>query len=237
MFSIKKLAFAVVTGLAALSSQAAGTRAEVIHWWTSGGESAAIKELAKAYTAAGGEWVDTAVAGGEQARSAAINRMVGNNAPTAAQFNTSKQFRDLIDEGMLNNIDEIASKQNWDAMLPKAIVDTIKVKDHYYAVPVNIHNPAWAWYSKDAFAKAGIAGEPKSIEELFAALDKARTLINPDERCALYREMNNRIVQEDAARVPLFSLDHAYDVQPRVKNFVVPWNGWSDMSYYKMEVE
>ena len=37
MFSIKKLAFAVVTGLAALSSQAAGTRAEVIHWWTSGG--------------------------------------------------------------------------------------------------------------------------------------------------------------------------------------------------------
>ena len=174
MFSIKKLAFAVVTGLAALSSQAAGTRAEVIHWWTSGGESAAIKELAKAYTAAGGEWVDTAVAGGEQARSAAINRMVGNNAPTAAQFNTSKQFRDLIDEGMLNNIDEIASKQNWDAMLPKAIVDTIKVKDHYYAVPVNIHNPAWAWYSKDAFAKAGIAGEPKSIEELFAALDKLK---------------------------------------------------------------
>ena len=99
MFSIKKLAFAVVTGLAALSSQAAGTRAEVIHWWTSGGESAAIKELAKAYTAAGGEWVDTAVAGGEQARSAAINRMVGNNAPTAAQFNTSKQFLDIVAQG------------------------------------------------------------------------------------------------------------------------------------------
>jgi peptide/nickel transport system substrate-binding protein/oligopeptide transport system substrate-binding protein len=35
----------------------------------------------------------------------------------------------------------------------------------------------------------------------------------------------------------LFSLDHNYVVQPRVKNFVVPWNGWSDMSYYKVDVE
>jgi len=26
-------------------------------------------------------------------------------------------------------------------------------------------------------------------------------------------------------------------VQPRVKNFVVPWNGWSDMNYFNVEVE
>ena len=174
MFSVKKLAVVVLAGCAAMSAQAAGTRAEVIHWWTSGGESAAIKEIATAYTAAGGEWADSAVAGGEQARSTAINRMVGNNAPTAAQFNNSKQFRDLIDEGMLNDIDDIAVKQNWDAMLPQAIVDTIKVNGHYYAVPVNIHNPSWIWYSKAAFAKAGIASEPKSMDELFASLDKLK---------------------------------------------------------------
>lgn len=71
---------------------------------------------------------------------------------------------------------------------------------------------------------------------VFAALDKARGMTDPEARCALYREMGERIVQQDAAWVPLFSLDHSYVVQPRVKNFVVPWNGWSDMSYYKMEV-
>lgn len=174
MFSVKKLVVGILAGCAAWSAHAAGTRAEVIHWWTSGGESAAIRELAKAYTAAGGEWVDSAIAGGEQARSAAINRMVGNNAPTAAQFNTSKQFRDLIDEGMLNDLDAVAAQQNWDAMLPKAIVDTIKVNGHYYAVPVNIHNPSWFWYSKAAFAKAGVSGEPKSMDEFFTALDKVK---------------------------------------------------------------
>ena len=157
-----------------MSAQAAGTKAEVIHWWTSGGESAAIKELANAYNAAGGEWVDSAVAGGEQARSTAINRMVGNNAPTAAQFNTSKQFFDLIEGDMLNNVDDVAAKGNWDKVLPTPIINTIKYKGHYFAVPVNIHNPAWIWYSKAAFAKAGVTSEPKTMDELFAALDKVK---------------------------------------------------------------
>jgi len=174
MVSIKKIAAVVFFGCAAMSAQAAGTKAEVIHWWTSGGESAAIKELANAYNAAGGEWVDSAVAGGEQARSTAINRMVGNNAPTAAQFNTSKQFFDLIEGGMLNNVDDVAAKGNWDTVLPTPIINTIKYKGHYFAVPVNIHNPAWIWYSKAAFAKAGVTSEPKTMDELFAALDKVK---------------------------------------------------------------
>ena len=174
MFSIKKLAFVVLAGCAAMSASAAGTKAEVMHWWTSAGESAAIKEIADAYNAAGGEWVDSAVAGGDQARAAAINRMVGGNPPTAAQFNTSKQFTDLITEGMLNNLDEIATKQNWDAMLPKAIIDVVKVDGHYYAAPVNIHNSAWFWYSKPALAKAGVTSEPKTLDEFFAALDKLK---------------------------------------------------------------
>jgi glucose/mannose transport system substrate-binding protein len=174
MVSIKKIAAVVFFGCAAMSAQAAGTKAEVIHWWTSGGESAAIKELANAYNAAGGEWVDSAVAGGEQARSTAINRMVGNNAPTAAQFNTSKQFFDLIEGDMLNNVDDVAAKGNWDTVLPTPIINTIKYKGHYFAVPVNIHNPAWIWYSKAAFAKAGVTSEPKTMDELFAALDKVK---------------------------------------------------------------
>jgi len=89
------------------------------------------------------------------------------------------------------------------------------------------------------FSKSGTAvrGYNNNDAEVFAALDKARTMTNAADRCALYRKMTDRIVQDDAAWVPLFSLDHTYVVQPRVKNFVVPWNGWSDMSYYKMEVE
>ena len=73
--------------------------------------------------------------------------------------------------------------------------------------------------------------------EVFAGIEKARGMTDQAERCKLYQDLTTQIVDKDAAWVPLFSLDHSYVVQPRVKNFVVPWNGWSDMSYYKVEVE
>ncbi|MBL0730520.1 ABC transporter substrate-binding protein [Piscinibacter sp. HJYY11] len=170
----KMTRLALAASLATMAFGAHAQKAEVIHWWTSGGESAAVQELANAYKAAGGTWVDNAVAGGEQARSAAVNRIVGGNPSTAAQFNTSQQFHDVIKNGLLNNVDEVAKKNNWDKMLPAPILNAIRINGHYYAVPVNIHMPAWFWYSKAAFAKAGITAEPKTPDEFFATLDKLK---------------------------------------------------------------
>nr|WP_297357067.1 ABC transporter substrate-binding protein [uncultured Caldimonas sp.] len=158
----------------AAAAQAQALKAEVIHWWTSGGESAAMREFANAFKATGGTWVDNAVAGAEPARAAAVNRIVGGNPSTAAQFNISKQFHDLIDEGLLNNMDAVAQKEGWDKLFPAPIINSVKVKGHYYAVPVNIHMPGWFWYSKSAFNKAGIKAEPQNVDELFAALDKLK---------------------------------------------------------------
>jgi glucose/mannose transport system substrate-binding protein len=152
----------------------AGPRAEVIHWWTSGGESAAVKQVAHAYRGAGGAWIDTAIAGGDQSRAVTINRIIGGKPPTAAQFNTSKQFLDIIEEDMLNDVDDIARRDGWDRMLPQPIIDVIKVNGHWYAAPMNIHMQTWLWYSKAAFARAGIGRAPRSVDELFAALDKLR---------------------------------------------------------------
>jgi glucose/mannose transport system substrate-binding protein len=149
-------------------------KANVIHWWTSGGESAAIRQFADAYNKAGGQWVDNAVAGADQARSTAINRIVGGDPPTAAQFNTSKQFHDLIDQGLLNNVDAVAAKENWNGIFPEPILNSIKVKGHFYAAPVDIHMQNWFFYSKPAFQKAGIATEPKTFDEFLVDLDKLK---------------------------------------------------------------
>jgi glucose/mannose transport system substrate-binding protein len=157
----------------ALAAQA-GPRAEVIHWWTTGGESAAVDEVARAYRRAGGEWVSTAIAGGDQARAVTVNRILGGDPPTAAQFNTSKQFLDIIEEGLLGTVDDLARREDWDRVLPSPILDVIKVRGHYYAVPLNVHMQTWIWYSKSAFKKAGIRREPHSVDELFAALDRLK---------------------------------------------------------------
>jgi glucose/mannose transport system substrate-binding protein len=177
MVAGRRLAFAAwLCASAAVAADAAhaGPRAEVIHWWTSGGESAAVREVAQAYRDAGGTWIDSAIAGGDQSRAVTVNRIIGGNPPTAAQFNTSKQFLDIIEEDMLNDVDDVARRENWDQLLPEPIIGVIKVKGHYYAAPMNIHMQTWLWYSKTAFARAGIRREPASVDELFAALDKLK---------------------------------------------------------------
>jgi glucose/mannose transport system substrate-binding protein len=168
----------VVAGLLAglgLVGAAHAQKAEVIHWWTSGGEAAAIKEFADAYTKSGGTWVDTPIAGGggAQARTVMANRTMGGDPPTAAQYNYGKQYEEIINAGLLNNLDAVAAKGNWDKLLPEKIKNAVKVGGHYYAVPVNLHNENWVWYNKAVLAKVG-AKEPTNMEEMFAAMDKVK---------------------------------------------------------------
>jgi len=174
MFKARQLGAAVLLACFAMGAQGADPKPEVIHWWTSKSEAAAVRTIADAYRKSGGVWNDTAIALGDQARAVAINRIVGGNPPMAAQFNTTKQFTDLVEQDMLNNVDDVAKREGWDKFLPEPVLNVIRVKGHYYAVPVNIHMQAWIWYSKAAFKKAGVAKEPASIDELFAALDKLK---------------------------------------------------------------
>ena len=105
MRAIRQICLAsALIALSAAQASAQEMKAEVIHWWTSGGESAAVKVFADQFDAAGGTWVDTAIAGGARcARTAGINRIVGGNPPTAMQFNTGKQFDELVANGLLRD--------------------------------------------------------------------------------------------------------------------------------------
>ena len=171
---MKQLAAAALISVGAVGA-ANAQKAEVIHWWTSGGEAAAIKEFATMYTKMGGTWVDTPIAGGggAQARTVMANRTMGGDAPTAAQYNYGKQYEEIIKEGLLNDLDDIAKKGNWDKLLPEKIRNAVKVNGKYFAVPVNLHNENWVWYNKAVLAKVG-AKEPTNLDEMFAAMDKVK---------------------------------------------------------------
>jgi glucose/mannose transport system substrate-binding protein len=167
------LAAMFAVALCPASPAQAQDKAEVIHWWTSGGESAAVKVFAEQFGRAGGTWVDTAIAGGANARTAGINRIVGGNPPTAMQFNTGKQFDDLVENDMLTQLDGLAKAQNWAGIIPAAIMQAVTRDGHQYAVPVNIHGQNWLFWSNAALAKAG-AQPPANWDGLFATLDKLK---------------------------------------------------------------
>jgi glucose/mannose transport system substrate-binding protein len=131
---------------------------EVIHWWTSGGEQAAVSVFAREFDALGGDkWVDTAIAGGEQARSATLQRILGGDPPGAAQFNPGRQYEELIAGGLLLDLTDLAKSENWEGfMRPASTMAACTVDGHVWCVPVNIHSWNWAWASIPAFEKAGV---------------------------------------------------------------------------------
>jgi glucose/mannose transport system substrate-binding protein len=129
--------------------------------------------FADQFTKAGGTWVDSAIAGGVAARTAAINRTVGGNPPTAMQFNTGKQFDELVEGGLLRDVDAIATAGKWRDVMPAAIIDAVTRNGKIHAVPVNIHGQNWLWYNKSVLEKVGVA-EPKNWDDAIAALDKIK---------------------------------------------------------------
>ena len=130
---------------------------EVLHWWTSGGEAAAVAVLQELLTEEGHTWIDFAVAGGggDAAMVALRSRAVAGNPPTAAQVK-GPQIQDWAAEGFLTNLDGVADEEGWDDIVPGIVADVMKYQGHWVAVPVNVHRINWMWVNPDVFEAAGV---------------------------------------------------------------------------------
>ncbi|MFO1144027.1 MAG: ABC transporter substrate-binding protein [Amaricoccus sp.] len=148
---------------------------EVTHWWTSGGEAAAVAEFAKAFDASGNHWVDGAIAGGgDTARPIMVSRITGGDPMGATMFNHGRQAEELVEAGLMRNLDDVAKAENWAAVInPPSLLEGCILDGHVYCVPVNIHAWQWLWLSNDAFKTAGVA-VPTNWDEFVAAGDALR---------------------------------------------------------------
>jgi glucose/mannose transport system substrate-binding protein len=170
-YTVSAVALAAVMSVVTGSARADQPTAEVMHWWVSAGESAAIKEVAKAYEAAGGIWKDNAIAGGEVAIANIVSRITGGNPPTAAQMPLGKQLDDLVTQGLLAPLDDAAKETGFLDNIPELFKKAVVYPDgHMYALPINDHGHDWVWYNKQVLTDAG-AKDPVTWDDLFAALD------------------------------------------------------------------
>ena len=174
---MRKLAAALALSVAFAGGAANATDLEVTHWWTSGGEAAAVAELAKAFDKTGNKWIDGAIAGsGSTARPVMISRITGGDPMGATQFNHGRQAEELVEAGLMKDLTEVAEKEKWkDVIRPSGLLDSCTIDGRIYCAPVNIHSWQWLWLSNAAFEKAGVP-VPKNWDEFVAAapaLEKA----------------------------------------------------------------
>jgi len=166
----KFAAGAAIIALTAGAAKAAES-VEVLHWWTSGGEAAALNVLKENLQKEGVAWKDMPVAGGagSAAMTALRARVTAGDPPTAVQL-LGFDLRDWAEMGVAANLDELATKEGWDKVIPAALQDFSKYDGHWIAAPVNIHSTNWLWINKAALDKAGLQ-PPTNLDEFIAMLD------------------------------------------------------------------
>lgn len=165
-------AFLTATASMFLGTLAHAQEAEVLHYWTSGSEAAAMKSIADAYTAAGGTWVDTTVTGYEAARATVLSRVAGGDAPTAMVVDLG-EILPLAQEGILTPISQVPEAAGWQSYFPDLIKEKASMDGELYAAPIDIGTSNWMFYSKKVLDDVGIA-PPATWDEFFADADKIR---------------------------------------------------------------
>ena len=152
---------------------------EIYHWWTSGGEKAAIDALVDVFKK---EYPDVAVIQSPVTGGAGFTMMgiikslvLAGEAPDAFQMHAGYEGKPYFDAGLLEPIDHI-----WDADLKAAIPDVVEDMNmfdgHYYSVPVNIHRTNVVWYNMSILDDNGI--NPATLTTwtaFFAACDTIKT--------------------------------------------------------------
>ena len=162
-----------LSALATASFAHAEPTAEVLHWWTSGGEAKAVAALKEDFEAKGGKWVDSPVAGGagDAAMTVLRSRVLSGDAPAAVQLK-GPAIQEWAEEGALADLNDVAAAENWDDVIPAAIQDVMKYEGDYVAVPVNIHRVDWIWANPTLLAKVGADTVPTTWDEFNALADK-----------------------------------------------------------------
>jgi glucose/mannose transport system substrate-binding protein len=168
------MAALAATGLMGAVSAQAAESVEVLHWWTSGGESKAVGVLKDDMTKQGYTWKDFAVAGGAgaAAMTALKTQVISGNAPSAAQIK-GPLIQEWADQDVLVNIDSVAKDENWKKNLPPEIDKIMQYKGHYVAAPFSVHRVNWLYINKAALDKAG-GKVPTTWDEFFTVADKMK---------------------------------------------------------------
>jgi glucose/mannose transport system substrate-binding protein len=172
---MKKQVLGMLISAAFAAPAMAQESVEVLHWWTSGGEAAALGVLKGNLEKQGVKWNDMPVAGGggEQAMTAVRARVTSGNPPTAVQM-LGFDIQDWGKQGVLSDLNAIAAKEGWDKTVPAALQKFSKYNGKWVAAPVNVHSTNWVWANKEVLAKAGVKEDPKSWDDFIAALDKVQ---------------------------------------------------------------
>jgi glucose/mannose transport system substrate-binding protein len=155
------------------ASASAEPKINILHQWAAGSDAAAIAKLGEMFTAAGGKWEQTSIAGHTANTLAKLRAdVIAGNAPPAVQLK-GPEIAEWNATGMTADLDPIAVAEGWEKVVAPELLPVMKPTGKWVAAPMNIHRINWLWGSTKGMQKAGITRLPKTWDEFNAACEKA----------------------------------------------------------------
>ncbi len=169
----------VMTALAAAAACTlfAGTafaepKTNLLHQWATGSDAQAIAKLGEMFTAKGGKWEQTSIAGHTANTLAKLRAdVIAGNAPPAVQLK-GPEIAEWNETGMTADLDGLAASEGWEKVVAPELIPVMKPTGKWVAAPMNIHRINWLWASPKVMQAAGVAEMPKTWAEFNAACDK-----------------------------------------------------------------
>jgi glucose/mannose transport system substrate-binding protein len=132
---------------------------EIVSWWTSGSEAAALNTLLAAFRQAnpGVEPVNAAVAGGagSQAIVELAKRLRAGNPPDVWQTFTGKSVQGYAERGSVRDVSSVLTGDVSAAMQP-TIRQSLNHGGKPYGVPTGTHRSNMLWFNTGLLKKAGV---------------------------------------------------------------------------------
>lgn len=162
------------------SSEQQTAALEIFSWWTSGSESAALKEIVDGFTrSSSGVTVKNGAVtggGGGNAQSVLQARLQAGDPPDTWMAHPGASINQYISSGVAADVSSIYVDGKLSDVMPKELVDTISMGGKQFGVNAGAHRGNVLWFNTKMLVKAGVAapGASYSAAEFLRDLAKVK---------------------------------------------------------------
>jgi glucose/mannose transport system substrate-binding protein len=143
------------------SGTSAGNKLEVISWWTSGSESAALNVIFDGFKKSnpGVDITNAAVAGGAGSNAQVVlaTRLAANNPPDVWQTHPGGSIQAYHEAGLLADVSSVYQQGGLSSAVSSQMRTEVSVGGKEYGVSTGAHRINVLWFNKKLLAKAGVS--------------------------------------------------------------------------------
>jgi glucose/mannose transport system substrate-binding protein len=184
-------AFAVLASALALTLAACGDDAptsattdtdalEVVSWWTSGSEAAALDALLGAFrrSAPGVHAENAAIAGGagSNARVELAKRLQHDDPPDVWQTFAGKAVQEYARRGTVRSLSAVFRSEDLEARMQPTILRAVMRRGDPYGIPTGAHRENVLWFNRRLLERAGVSAPSAryTLAAFLADLEKVK---------------------------------------------------------------